>query len=129
MGWNRWPSRYGEARRYQGWNQVSRIDDDVLTTRPSARVAQQMGFTTRSGNSGGPALARLGEHVWVVGVLSGGWSRSKSGEAGGGSETDSDSDSETESDSESETETGSESLGRRRRVLESLGPLPKTLAG
>lgn len=72
VGWNRWPSRYGEARRYQGWNQVSDLDDGLLTTRPSARVAQLLGFTTRSGNSGGPALARLGGRVWVIGVLSGG---------------------------------------------------------
>ncbi len=72
VGWNRWPARYGEARRYHGWNQVSRLDDGVLTTRPSRQVAQPMGFTTRSGNSGGPALARLGERTWIVGVLSGG---------------------------------------------------------
>jgi len=31
-----------------------------------------MGYTTRSGNSGGPAIARFGERIWVVGVLSGG---------------------------------------------------------
>ncbi|RLB50355.1 MAG: hypothetical protein DRJ42_19020 [Deltaproteobacteria bacterium] len=72
VGWNRWPARYGEAHRYQGWNQVSNLDDGLLTTRPSGRVAQLMGYTTRSGNSGGPALARLGGRVWVVGVLSGG---------------------------------------------------------
>ncbi len=72
VGWNRWPARYGEPRRYQGWNQISRLDDGVLTTRPSNRVYSAMGYTTRSGNSGGPALARLGERVWVVGVLSGG---------------------------------------------------------
>jgi hypothetical protein len=72
VGWNRWPARYGEARRYQGWNQISRLDDGVLTTRPSRQVARPMGFTTRSGNSGGPALARLGDRIWVVGVLSGG---------------------------------------------------------
>jgi hypothetical protein len=72
VGWNRWPSRYGAARRYQGWNQISGLDDGMLTTRPSGRVAPPMGFTTRSGNSGGPALARIGERVWVVGVLSGG---------------------------------------------------------
>jgi len=72
VGWNRWPARFGEARRYQGWNQISRLDDGVLTTRPSDRVAQPMGYTTRSGNSGGPAIARFGERIWVVGVLSGG---------------------------------------------------------
>jgi secreted trypsin-like serine protease len=72
VGWNRWPSRYGEAKRYQGWNQVTRLDDGVLTTRPSNQVAQAMGYTTRSGNSGGPALARLGDRIWIVGVLSGG---------------------------------------------------------
>jgi hypothetical protein len=72
VGWNRRPSRYGEARRYQGWNQITRLDGGMLTTRPSRRVSPPMGFTTRSGNSGGPALARIGDRVWVVGVLSGG---------------------------------------------------------
>jgi secreted trypsin-like serine protease len=72
VGWHRWPLRYGDAHRYSGWNRVSAVDDAVLTTRPTASLEDPQGFSTRSGNSGGPALVRLDDRLWVAGVLSGG---------------------------------------------------------
>ncbi len=72
VGWHRWPLHYGNAHRYAGWNRVTNVDDALLTTRPTASLVDPQGFSTRSGNSGGPALVRIDGRVWVAGVLSGG---------------------------------------------------------
>jgi secreted trypsin-like serine protease len=72
VGWNRWPMRYGNVRRYAGWNRITRVNEALMTTRPAAEVDQPLAFSTRAGNSGGPALVTFEDQTWVVGVLSGG---------------------------------------------------------
>lgn len=72
VGWNRWPLRYGSAHRYAGWNRITRVNEGLMTTRPGAEVDSAVAFSTRAGNSGGPALVTFEDRVWVVGVLSGG---------------------------------------------------------
>jgi hypothetical protein len=71
VGWHRWPLRIGLLRRFAGWNRITYLSGPLIMTSPQSRY-DVLSFSTRSGNSGGPAIATFDDSEMVVGVLSGG---------------------------------------------------------
>ncbi len=67
-GWHRRPAVVGDALRYSGENVIASVSGPVLTTLPR----EHGGFSTRVGDSGGPALLAVGGREHVVGILFGG---------------------------------------------------------
>jgi len=68
VGWDRRPRFVGPLERRSGTNQITRLGGGGFVTEP----AQRSGFSTIIGDSGGPALVRIGGAEHLAGVLSGG---------------------------------------------------------
>lgn len=69
VGWHRRPRRYGSLHRYAGRSRVVGVSQGTLTVQ-SEGADESESFATHRGNSGGPALARVGDGYRVMGVLS-----------------------------------------------------------